>query len=240
MIFSPVNLKKELIRERIRQQQIMNEVHDLLQAGERRDQDVLKRLTGAGVEHGSPLTLIEEDRERIFSIQEIRQTCIRYRLRFLDTRFFRSEFPYEAVQKIKEFEDRYGLQIAQFRIAAPDHVFKLENIHKDPLLFAELADGRYYLIHQWGEDLAWYKRYLLWPLQSLKTFLLTVLTASFLMSFMIPSAVMHVFTLQSEIYLRIWFALHLFIGITGLSLWVGLSFDKTFSSMSWNSKYRNY
>lgn len=218
----------------------MNEVHALLDAGQQSDQDVMDRLFGNDNHGIRPLDLIPEDQERIFSLEEIRTTCIRYRLRFLETHFFRSEFPYEAVLKIRAFEERYVTRIEQFRIAAPDHAFKLENINKDPLLFAELADGRYYLIHQWGQDLAWYKRYLLWPLQNLKTFLFTVLAAGFLLSWSIPASVLHVFTLQSEIYLRIWFALHLFIGITGMALWAGLSFDKSFSSMSWNSQYRNY
>ena len=240
MIFSPVNLQDELIRERMRQQRIMNDVHDLFDAGTRRDQEVLDRLAGRGRPTEPQLALDAADLAHVFTLDQIRQTCIRFRLRFLDTRFFRSEFPYDAVLKIRAFEERYNIRIERFRIAAPDHAFKLENINKDPLLFAELADGRYYLLHQWGEDLAWYKRFLLWPLQNLKTFLLTILSISFLISFLIPSAVMHVFTLQSEIYLRIWFGLHLFIGFTGIGLWAGISFDTSFSSMSWNSQYRNY
>ena len=178
MIFSPVNLQDELIRERMRQQRIMNEVHDLFDAGTRRDQDVLDRLAGQGRQADTPLALFAEDREHVFTLDQIRQTCIRYRLRFLDTSFFRSEFPYEAILKIRAFEERYKIRIERFRIAAPDHAFKLENINKDPLLFAELADGRYYLVHQWGEDLAWYKRFLLWPLAALLGFAPTTLAQS--------------------------------------------------------------
>ena len=110
----------------------MNDVHDLFDAGTRRDQEVLDRLAGRGRPTEPQLALDAADLAHVFTLDQIRQTCIRFRLRFLDTRFFRSEFPYDAVLKIRAFEERYNIRIERFRIAAPDHAFKLENINKDP------------------------------------------------------------------------------------------------------------
>ena len=41
---------------------------------------------------------------------------------------------------------------------APSKLFELEN-YDDPLLFASLGDGYYYLIHKWGNDLSFLEKY---------------------------------------------------------------------------------
>ena len=101
---------------------------------------------------------------------------------------------------------------------APSKAFDLENINKDPLLFAQLNDNTFYLIHQWGHDLAWYRRLLTWPLQNFKTLMIFLMTVCFLFAFSLPSSIMHIFTLQSEIYLRLWLTIHTFIGLLGFAL----------------------
>ncbi|HNP98050.1 MAG TPA: hypothetical protein PKK99_03300 [Bacteroidia bacterium] len=240
MIFSKINLQSELTRERSKQQRLLNEIYDILEDAKSTDEEILDRLQSTSAEKHLGIRISEKDKDRIFSIEEIKTICIRYRLRFLDSHYFRSEYPYEALVQIKQFEKDYRLKIGQFKIIAPDHTFNLENINKDPLLFAQLNDQTFYLIHQWGEDLAWYKRIVLWPLQNFRTYLISLFLIATAFACILPSSIMNIWGIQSEFYLRAWLTLHTFIGIFGLSLWIGISFDKSFSSMSWNSRYFNY
>ena len=240
MIFSKVNLKEALLRERSDVQSLLADALSVLKAAEENENDIRQRLAGnnRGSSHDFPTG--ELDPDCLFSLDDIRRVCIHYRLRFLDTSMFRAGFPYGAIQDIQAFEKTHRFKIQSFRIIAPSEAFDLENINKDPLLFAQLSENTYYLLHQWGRDLAWYRKLRSWPLQSFRNLTISIMLFCFAFSFSLPASILHVFTLQSEIYLRIWLAVHTFIGLLGLSLWAGLAFDKSFSSMNWNSKYFNY
>ena len=237
MIFSRLNLRTALLRERKNQQQLLNEANDILIAATSYDTEIISRL-----KNGNSALQIEApiNKENIFTIDQIRKICIRYRLRFLDSKYFNSEYPYEAVSQIKAFEKKHGIKIQSFRILAPGKAFNLENINKDPLLFAQLSDNNYFLLHQWGNDLAWYRKILAWPLQNLKTLMISLFCMCMLFSLSIPSSVMNVFNFETLVYLRIWLAIHTFIGALGFVLWGGLSFNKNFSQQNWDSKYYNY
>jgi hypothetical protein len=216
---------------------LLDEVNQLLSEASGNDSDVISRLKVKG----NPVDVNEEiDQSNIFTLEEIRTICIRYRLRFLDSTHFKSQYPYSAISEINAFEKKHQLKINSFRIIAPSKAFDLENINKDPLLFAQLNNNTYYLLHQWGHELSWYRKLIVWPLQNFKNLLITITICCFLFAFSIPSSVMHIFSFQSEMYLRIWLAIHTFIGVLGLTLWAGLAFEKTFSSQNWDSKYYNY
>lgn len=240
MIFSPLNIKQELIHERMKQQSLINQVHELLEEVNRKDERILQRLKDENPEKDLLLRIDEQDRNCVFSIGEIKNTCIRYRLRFLKSTYFKAEFPYEALMKIKEFEKKYGVEISNFKIIAPDHAFDLQNVNKDPLLFAQLSDDSYFLLHKWGTDLAWYKKYLFYPLQNPVIFFLTLLAFCALGSLIIPVQWMNVMNFESEVFLRLWLAVHFFIMSSGVVLWLGISFSKNFSCNTWNSKYYNW
>jgi len=239
MIFSALNIRKELIKERNHQQELLQAANRLLENAAASESEILSRLKNKTGEN-SNLPIENLDEENIFSIYEIRQICIRYRLRFLESTFFKSEFPYAAIAEINSFEKKHDVKIQSFRIIAPSKEFELENINKDPLLFAQLSDRSFYLIHQWGHDLAWYRKILSWPLQNFKTLMITLAALCVIFSFSLPSSIMNILNFQSEIYLRLWLTVHTFIGLLGLTLWIGLSYDKNFSSNNWDSKYFNY
>ena len=240
MIFSPLNVEQELIHERMKQQQLMNTVHELLDEVNRKDERIIQRLRQEYPERELLLRIDDIDRKQIFSLAEIKSTCIRYRLRFLKSSYFKAAFPYEALMKIKEFETKYGVEISNFKIIAPDHAFELQNINKDPLLFAQLSDDSFYLLHKWGKDLAWYKKYLFLPLQNPVIFFLTLLVFCAVGSMVVPVQWMNVMNFESEVFLRLWLAVHFFIMFSGMVLWIGISFSKNFSCNTWNSKYYNW
>lgn len=121
--------------------------------------------------------------ERIFTLEEIKTIAINYGLRFLPTRYYKGSLPNELPLKIKEFENlgfdlglnEDSMSIAEswslsdylrngdstsaskkysYFILAPKESFNLQPRPKDPLLFAMLSDGTYYLVHKWGDDLS--------------------------------------------------------------------------------------
>lgn len=98
--------------------------------------------------------------KRIFTLKEIENIAIIYNLRFLESTRYIGALPPELPQKLKEFKelnlDQWYKHIdnGNYYILAPKNSFKLEVKPKDPLLFAKLKDGTYYLIHKWGDDLS--------------------------------------------------------------------------------------
>jgi hypothetical protein len=239
MIFSPINVRKALTKERNHQREVVRNAERLLEAAARKDSETLSKLRQKSSKSDIVFTELP-DTENIFSIDEIRNICIRYRLRFLESSFFKAKFPYAAIVEINAFEKKHDVKINSFRIIAPSKAFDLENINKDPLLFAQLTDQSFYLIHQWGHDLAWYRKIFSWPLQNFKTLMITLGILCGVFAFSLPASIMNILNFQSEIYLRLWLTVHTFIGLLGLTLWIGLSFDKNFSEHSWNSKYYNF
>ncbi|MDC3337964.1 hypothetical protein OAW23_08840 [Flavobacteriales bacterium] len=129
------------------------------------------------------------DSSRIYTLNEIKKIAINYRLRFLPSKYFIGEIPYPAIMEIKELNKLSGTNVRKFRILAPARRFELEDENADPLLFTPLLNGKYYLIHQWGNDLAWYKKVLFFPLRSFKHMVCFALTIAFIVALVTPGSV---------------------------------------------------
>lgn len=243
-MFRPLDLKEELQEAKKKRQasedELMKEVQLLLDEGKYVDEELLQRMKNCSANRSFP-DLQELNAEDIYTLEDIQKICIRYRLRFLETKYFKPQFPYDALVKIKALERSNETKIERFRIIAPREAFSLEDANKDPLLFAELADGRYYLLHKWGKDLAWHRRILTWPLQSLGTFFTTLVIFCAILAFALPKEMLvrskdmyeHIFQV------RMMFMMHIIIGLFFFLVFLGMTFHKTFSSMNWNSKYFN-
>ena len=103
MIFSRINLRKALVKER----DLLVEAIELLKIAAEKDLEVISRLKSSSSDNNFTNADVIE-RDNIFSTEEIRTICISYRLRFLDTAYFKSEYPYDAVAEINAFEIKYG------------------------------------------------------------------------------------------------------------------------------------
>ena len=86
--------------------------------------------------------LLETD--KIYHVQQIKEICIDYRLRFLDSSYFKNDIPEEAISKIKYLEKEHNATLEGFKIMAPSKLFQLKN-YDDPLLFAPIGNDYYYL-----------------------------------------------------------------------------------------------
>jgi len=238
-MFKKVNLRSALLNERdvqkeISGDQVLTQFKRLFQAEWENDRRILRTMKDGAVSTNlpSPDALSEE---RIFNLDSIKTLCIKYRLRFLSTNQFTGSVPPEAIASVKETEEIVGHKLDAFMIAAPSKVFKLEDSNKDPLLFAPLEDGRFYLIDQWGSDMAWYRQIVNWPLKSPLTLLVTVLSISGILAALIPTH----FLSQSGEYLNfmrvVAFSWNV-IFLLGITSYLWFASHAKFSVDAWNSK----
>lgn len=240
-MFGNVNLEKALRKERARAKAapelFVEAAKALLNSDAAHDEHILGTLAQP---RKGPAMLPPNglDTDRIFSVEEIRATCIKYRLRFLDTNYFKGEMPYEALSAIKELQRATDTAVDQFRIMAPATLFELDDCNKDPLLFAPLSNGKYYLIHQWGNDMKWYRKLLALPFRSLDSLVASILIVSALIAGLIPGETL---AGSSGLHLGVRFVFFLWAMITMSAVisYVFFTFNHNFSNTEWNSRYFN-
>lgn len=237
-MFNNININSELskLRNKTRKQEdvLLDEVKNILSADLLKENKILNHLKF----YNKAFELIDEtevSQAFIFSEAEIKQICTKYRLRFLDSQHFKNEFPYEAILKIKDLNTRYHKDLQSFKVLAPLEVFKDKNAIGPSALFAQTLNGNYYLIHSWGNDLKWYKRFTLFPLRTIETLFLSLLLFTFVIDISLP---VELITLdRSAPYwcgYRVATFFHLLIFFSGFTTYLTFAFHKNFSSSEWN------
>lgn len=238
-------LLQDLQREeerRAHEESLLQEAEELLRSGREDDERILERLKDGRPTAGPAIDPEGLPEERVFSEGAIRRICVKYRLRFLSTRYFNDELPYEAVSGLRDLEKRTGQEIEDLRIVAPSERFELQDSTKDPLLFASLGNGKYYLIHRWGGELSGWRKWLNYPFRSVQSLLTTCGIVALLISMLIP-----------ESFLQAGGNMHpnLLILLRGMSFFLlasffitasfifGITTSREFSSDQWNSRFFN-
>lgn len=193
--------------------------------------------------YNNSFELIDEedvDSDRIFNISEIKKIAIDYRLKFIDSQFFKAEIPYAAILKIKEINTNFRKDIKGFKILAPLDAFKDEKITKNSILFAPTNYGNYCLIHSWGSQLKWHRKLTSWPLKNFENLLKTVLLYTLIITLVIPTPLI---TLDSEATYwcgyRAAAFMHLFIFHLGVTAYITFTFGKNLNSMTWD-QYKDF
>lgn len=221
-MFSRTNIANELFKEK--KKGLLDEARLILEREYQNEKNIFERIRHP--KQSSNIVFLEN--EPVFNIEQIKTIAIRYRLRFLDSDLFKGEIPYEAILRIKEIEKNNGIRFSAFKILAPASLFKLENRNKDPLLFACLGNGNYLLIHKWGNDLSWFRRILVYPIQCIQKFILSILLLSLLISVFIPA--------DYPLRLFTFFFCNLFL----LSFFVYVGYvrlNQNLSEFEWNSRF---
>ena len=174
--------------------------------------------------------------KRVYHIIQIKKLCIDFRLRFLDASLYKGTFPIEAVTAIKELETTHKTELNHLKMVAPAKLFKLENAD-DPLLFAPMGNGYYYMIHQWGNDLHPFRKWLMWPLKNVINMSLTTLVVSFLLTFFVPINLFTPNPTNADFFLIFFF---IFKSIAAIVIYYTFARGKNVSKAIWNSKYYNH
>ena len=173
----------------------------------------------------------------VYSIDTIKDICIKYKLRFLDQNLFKEDIPYEAVIKIKGISKQKEVNLKRFKILAPAEKFSLKDPNADPILFARLNDESYLFIHKWGNDLAWYKKWSAFPFRNLKSLLLSILALSIVIASAVPTAWFGIPHLDYFNFFRVFTVFWTFVVCSSITSYLWFVLEKDFSSMVWDSKY---
>jgi hypothetical protein len=238
MLMKNVNLEEKLSqlkRKSLTEDDILTAVKDILNQDNRNDDAILETLSAHNTttRNNFDIDLLETD--NIYHIDQIKKMCVDYRLRFLDSRFFKADLPYEAIAKIKKLENDHNVSLSGFKIMAPSKLFKLEN-YDDPLLFATIGNGYYYLIHKWGNDLSPYRKVLAWPFKNFENLVFCVFILSMFLTGIIPDGTFHGEKTADNAGVIFLF---MFKSLVAITLYYGYLSGKNFSVSVWDSKYYN-
>ncbi|WP_424000325.1 hypothetical protein [Maribacter sp. IgM3_T14_3] len=239
MLLSKTNIEEKLSKIRknhiLSEEMRMKEVYEIFSQVDDELDRIEQNVTTSKGEINNHFNIDKLNSSNIYHIEEIKQICIDYRLRFLDTKFFKGPIPSEALSKIKAIEKVHNLEIKEFKIIAPSKLFKLED-KDDPLLFAPIGNGYHYLIHQWGNDLQPLRKLLMWPFKSIVNLSILVLAISFAVTLMIPDGLFSKSNSNAQFWILFFF---MFKCIASVVIFYGFALGKNFNPAIWNSKYFN-
>ncbi|MEM0931703.1 MAG: hypothetical protein AAGJ12_04515 [Bacteroidota bacterium] len=238
MIFQNTDIERALFKLKSKlqaEQEILEEVQHILDADVRTEEIITQNLNSKKRIETNDFTFDLLETKHIYHISQIRKICIDYRLRFLDSRYFKGRIPQKAIDKIKDLETAHNTELGGFKIMAPSKLFKLED-KDDPLLFAPIGNGYFYLIHKWGNDLSPFRKQLVWPFKSIINLTLFTLLVSYLATLLVPNGLFSKNDSAAEFWIVFFF---MFKCIASVVIFYGFALGKNFNPAIWNSKYFN-
>ena len=236
MMFEPMDIQQKLRQERkksINSGDVVGWAYSVLNDASE-DASILQRLSKSPIERDiNNFDIDKVETDAIFHIHQIRKICIDYRLRFLDTKYFKGSYPQEVVEKIQKIEKQHNTVLDGFKIIAPSKLFTLDKAD-DPLLFAPMGNGYYYLIHKWGTDLHPLRKIKYWSIKNVENLGISL----FVFSFLLTVATKNIIFDESATFGHL-FMLFLFYvkGVLGMLFFYGAASGKNFSQYAWQSRY---
>lgn len=237
-MFSEVRLVKALERERKKlrkhEKHVLDEANRILQEDLFSEKNILRNLKS----YNRTFDLLDEEgleQERVFSLEEIKNICIKYDLRFLDSQKYRGEIPAEAVSEIKRISRGRKKPLENFKIMGTLSSFRIKDAPNDPMLFTETNKGNFYLVHQWDHRVPWYKSAVIFPFRRFENLLATVAAFCLLLTLTTPQEWImdvHVFEYWGMHRFALFF--HLFIVSASLTGFLMLAFHRGFTSGKWD------
>ncbi len=170
---------------------------------------------------------------KIFHLDQIKEVCIDYRLRFLDLKYFKGNVPKEAIAKISALEKNHDTALDNFKVMAPSVLFRLKKAD-DPLLFVPLGNKYFYLIHKWGDDLSFFRKAWAWSFKNIWNLLITVMVVSFFATLITPYQIFTKSPTPSTFWMLFFF---MFKAIASIVLFYGFALGKNFNPAIWNNRY---
>ncbi len=238
MILKGTNIEQKLKDRKRRAKNdnnILAEVQRILNEDALNEEQIATRIDAPSNTLANTFDFELLETEKIYHIDQIKDICIDYRLRFLDSSLFKGDIPQEAISKIKHLEAMHQTQLKGFKIIAPSKLFKLED-KDDPLLFAPIGNNYYYLIHKWGNDLHPLRKWFAWPFKNMVNLIVLVLLISYLTTLLVPEGLFSKKSSTTEFFLIFFF---MFKCIASIVIFYGFALGKNFNPAIWKSKYFN-
>ncbi len=238
MFFKRTNIEEKLslsTQKDVAQADLIESVYELLRKDTEKEELIQTRLAGPAKQIQNNFDFEQLETDKIFHLDQIKKICIDYRLRFLDSKYFKGEIPQEGISKIKALEKSHNIEIDGFKIIAPSKLFRLED-KDDPLLFAPIGNNYFYLIHRWGNDLHPLRKAFAWPFKNIVNLTAVVLFIAYLITLMVPEGLFSKSSSSAEFWIIYFF---MFKSIASVVIFYGFALGKNFNPAIWNSKYFN-
>jgi len=220
-------------KKTISEEQLLKEVYSILYQNELERQQINVALKSISSTNSNDFNFSLLETKYIFHENQIKKICIDYRLRFLDSSLFKNEIPEEAISKINDLEKNHDVKLEGFKIVAPGNAFNLKN-YDDPLLFAPIGNDYYYLIHQWGNDLAWYRKLVVLPIKNVVFFLFFCLLVSAIATYLTPTNNLS----KSVSFAPVIIFLFMFKSMVASIGYYFFMMGKNFNNMIWNRPFK--
>mgnify|MGYP000743009832 CR=1 FL=1 len=236
MFFQKTNIEDKLLGHKTKfsePEEVLKEVYGILHSHHKNQVRIENNISRGNnaVINNFEFDLLETD--KIYHIHQIKKVCIDYRLRFLDSKYFKGDIPPEAFQKIAEIEKQHKIEVKGFKIIAPSKLFKLKD-KDDPLLFAPIGNDYFYLIHKWGNDLHPLRKILMWPFKNIVNLTLVVFLISSFVTLLVPNGLFSKTNSTAEFWIILFF---MFKCLASVVIFYGFALGKNFNPAIWNSKY---
>lgn len=236
MLKTNIELKlRQQRKNQLSEEQILEEVTQILRASQIQSNQIENKLSNGKKSNSNDFEFDLLETDKIYHIETIKNICIDYRLRFLDSKYFKGEIPQSAISKIKTLEKQHNTSLDGFKIMAPSKLFKLAD-KDDPLLFAPIGNDYFYLIHKWGNDLHPLRKMLVWPFKNIVNLTLVTLVISYFATLLIPHGLFSKSNSSAEFWIIYFF---MFKSVAAVVLFYGFAMGKNFNPAIWNSKYFN-
>lgn len=232
------NIEQKLKKRRDKKwdgNQILTDVQRILSEDAQKEEQITYQLDSKNNAHENSFDFDLLETDKIFHIDQIKEICIDYRLRFLNSSYFKGRIPQTAISKIKHLEAEHQTELKGFKVMAPSKLFKLED-KDDPLLFAPIGNDYYYLIHKWGNDLHPLRKLFAWPFKNIANLGLVVLLISYFVTLLVPEGLFSKKSSTAEFWIIYFF---MFKSIASIVIFYGFALGKNFNPAIWKSKYFN-
>ena len=237
MILNKTNIEDRLHASRNEQLhlQYLKEVEAFLDSQPMKEAKISAELGATHSMSSNAFVFDALETDKIYHIDQIKEICIDYRLRFLNSRYFKGTIPKEALDQIQRLEQLHNTELKGFKIMAPSKLFRLED-KDDPLLFAPIGNDYFYLVHKWGNDLHPLRKLLVWPFKNIINLTIFVVLISYLTTLMVPNGLFSKNDSTAEFWIVFFF---MFKSIAAVVIFYGFALGKNFNPAIWNSKYFN-
>jgi hypothetical protein len=187
-------------------------------------------------EHSDDINVLKRDmHDKILSISTVERICLKYRLRILDISYFKGDLPQEAMDKVREIESQYKTRLKPLKIIAPGELFELVDSEIDPILLAEIEEGKFLFIHKWGNEFNFFRKIRSYPLRTPKSMAISIGVLALMIS-----TILNMVTYSVNGPKPIEFMLGtviVFVGLLAFTVFISLAFNFFPTSMIWRSRF---
>ncbi|MDX1768446.1 MAG: hypothetical protein R3294_10355 [Arenibacter troitsensis] len=236
MLLSRTNIREKLILAKQKDKsadKVLMDVYRLLSNEDDTHKRIEVNLKNRDVVISNNFNFELLETNEIYHVRHIKKIAVDYRLRFLDSHYFKGEIPQDAISKIKKLENEHEIELKGFKILAPSKLFKLKD-RDDPILFAPIGNDYYYLIHKWGRDLHPLRKIMMWPFKSLVNLVALVVGISYLITLLVPNGLFSKESSSFQFWVIFFF---MFKCLASIVIFYGFALGKNFNPAIWNCKY---